>query len=215
MCGRWRRCSRPASTSSKEHPLVGEVRGVGLIGALELVADKKTKRRLRSEEGGRRDLRQFPAGARRSSTAPWAIRWPSARRSSSRRRDQRDVRHDRAGARPDGRLGAARKPARRMIWDWITLDPRSRGITGNLLLCPLRAISISTVCRPCRDRAGARDRRRPVTVAPSIASTQVAGPEPCPLGRDCPARPPSPARPSADRAPAWRAMWRGTTVGWP
>jgi 4-aminobutyrate---pyruvate transaminase len=27
-----------------EHPLVGEARSVGLIGALELVADKKTKR---------------------------------------------------------------------------------------------------------------------------------------------------------------------------
>jgi 4-aminobutyrate--pyruvate transaminase len=27
-----------------EHPLVGEARGVGLLGALELVADKKTKR---------------------------------------------------------------------------------------------------------------------------------------------------------------------------
>jgi adenosylmethionine-8-amino-7-oxononanoate aminotransferase len=28
----------------KDHPLVGEVRGVGLLGALELVADRKSKR---------------------------------------------------------------------------------------------------------------------------------------------------------------------------
>ena len=31
-------------TKLADHPLVGEARGVGLIGALELVADKKTKR---------------------------------------------------------------------------------------------------------------------------------------------------------------------------
>jgi 4-aminobutyrate--pyruvate transaminase len=29
--------------SFKDHPLVGETRGVGMIGAMELVADKKTK----------------------------------------------------------------------------------------------------------------------------------------------------------------------------
>ena len=30
----------------KDHPLVGEVRSVGLLGAIELVADKKTNRRF-------------------------------------------------------------------------------------------------------------------------------------------------------------------------
>jgi putrescine aminotransferase len=30
----------------KDHPLVGEVRSVGMIGAIELVADKKTRRRF-------------------------------------------------------------------------------------------------------------------------------------------------------------------------
>jgi len=30
----------------KDHPLVGEVRSVGMMGAIELVADKKTRRRF-------------------------------------------------------------------------------------------------------------------------------------------------------------------------
>ena len=30
----------------KDHPLVGEVRSVGLLGAIELVADKRTRRRF-------------------------------------------------------------------------------------------------------------------------------------------------------------------------
>jgi 4-aminobutyrate--pyruvate transaminase len=34
-----------------EHPLVGEARGLGLIGGLELVADKKTKRAFTAENG--------------------------------------------------------------------------------------------------------------------------------------------------------------------
>jgi 4-aminobutyrate--pyruvate transaminase len=34
-----------------DHPLVGEARGLGLIGAVELVADKKTKRAFESKTG--------------------------------------------------------------------------------------------------------------------------------------------------------------------
>ena len=39
----WRRNSRRGCRSFADHPLVGEARGVGLIGALEFVADKATK----------------------------------------------------------------------------------------------------------------------------------------------------------------------------
>ena len=44
-----RACARLA-----DHPLVGEARGVGLIGALELVADKPTKAALRARSRRRR-----------------------------------------------------------------------------------------------------------------------------------------------------------------
>ena len=68
-----------------EHPLVGHARARGLIGAIELVADKSDKRQLRS----RRPVSAPPSSPPRSATASSSVRWratssPSARRSSSR-----------------------------------------------------------------------------------------------------------------------------------
>ena len=45
-----------------EHPLVGEARGIGLIGGLEIVADKPSKRQYEPEGGRRRALRRLRAG---------------------------------------------------------------------------------------------------------------------------------------------------------
>ena len=42
--------------SFADHPLVGEAMGIGMIGALEIVADKKTKARVRPGRGRRRQL---------------------------------------------------------------------------------------------------------------------------------------------------------------
>ena len=42
-CARWRRGSRAHLDRLAAHPLVGEARGVGLIGALELAPDKSPK----------------------------------------------------------------------------------------------------------------------------------------------------------------------------
>ena len=51
--------------SFADHPLVGEAMGVGMIGALEIVADKKTKRAVRPGRGRRRQPRLQPRrGAR-------------------------------------------------------------------------------------------------------------------------------------------------------
>ena len=45
-----------------EHPLVGNARAKGLIGALELVADKETKRAFDPKQGVGDALRRHPAG---------------------------------------------------------------------------------------------------------------------------------------------------------
>ena len=90
-----------------DHPLVGEARGVGLIGGLELVKDKRARQsfdaklgvgakaaRLAEEEGVL--CRAVGGDTRRA--------LPAARHR--RRRDQRHVRLHRPRARPHRKLGA-------------------------------------------------------------------------------------------------------------
>ena len=91
-----------------EHALVGEARGLGLIGGLELVADKNTQARLRpaawcrgSRSPVRRSRRPDRArGVGRRSDAVAAAR-------HQRRGNRRTVRPARPSARQDARLGHA------------------------------------------------------------------------------------------------------------
>ena len=55
-----------------DHPLVGEANGVGLIGAVRLTADKKTKLQFRSRQRGRHQVqRLLPGGGpHRAGVAP-------------------------------------------------------------------------------------------------------------------------------------------------
>ncbi len=46
-------------TALADHPLVGEANGVGLIGGIELVADKKTKRNFEPAKGVGAKLQQL------------------------------------------------------------------------------------------------------------------------------------------------------------
>ena len=47
----WRRSCRTACARLADHPLVGEARGVGLVGALELVSDKATRQPFSRRSG--------------------------------------------------------------------------------------------------------------------------------------------------------------------
>ena len=75
-----------------DHPLVGEARGLGLMGAVELVADKATKRAVQS--AGRSGRTCLGAGAGRGPDHSHHRRHARAvpRLRHHRRRDRRDVR---------------------------------------------------------------------------------------------------------------------------
>ncbi len=96
-----------------DHPLVGEARGMGLIGALEIVADKGSKALLRCK--GRRRGED-----RRTRREPWPHRTRDLRQRRRalpaadhlRRRDRRDVRPPRTRPRRGGGLGVEGEPAR-------------------------------------------------------------------------------------------------------
>ena len=100
-----------------EHPLVGEARGMGMVGGIELVADKKTKRGLRSQArrraargrfrpGGGRDLARDRGSDTVSICPPLVI---------TRKRDRRDVRPARTRARPHPGLGERRRADGRLM----------------------------------------------------------------------------------------------------
>ena len=52
-------CFQNAIATLKDHPLVGEVRGVGFLGAVELVADKQTNARFPKDDGAGTICRDF------------------------------------------------------------------------------------------------------------------------------------------------------------
>ena len=94
-----------------DHPLVGEARGMGLIGGLEIVADKGSKRAIRGEAGRRREMRRLRAS--RGADRALALRRPHRALPAAdhhRGGDRRALRPSDAGARPHRRMDRERGP---------------------------------------------------------------------------------------------------------
>ena len=76
-----RTCRRELRRRFADHELVGEVRGIGLIAAMELVADKAAHANFDPAREGRRPADQAVRGERRDRPQPS----PTTRCASARR----------------------------------------------------------------------------------------------------------------------------------
>ena len=106
MCAMSRRCFKSGWRRWRDHPLVGEAVGVGLIGAIELVADKKTRQNFEGTRQGRGDRCAALRRRRACSCAP--ALGPRRALSAARHHrsgDRRILRPLRTGAEKIARLG--------------------------------------------------------------------------------------------------------------
>ena len=101
-----------------DHPLVGDTRGIGLVGACELVQNKKTKAAFDAKRGGRREVHGVVPGAgahrardrRRDRAVPAVHRHARADRRDLRRPEARARRHARVGAQGAAALATGTNP---------------------------------------------------------------------------------------------------------